>query len=147
MDELAQLLSKALADTFAMYLKSHNFHWNVKGPNFPQYHGYLGDLYLELHGAVDPIAEHIRTLDAFAPGSLSRYLALTSISDNNDEISAAEMFTQLLSDNQTVVNSLVDAEKMATRFSEIGISNFLQDRIDIHKKHAWMLKSISKGAQ
>lgn len=146
MDELVQLMSKALADTFAMYLKSHNFHWNVKGPNFPQYHGFLGDLYDELHGAVDPIAEHIRTLDAFAPGSMARFLSLTSIAENNTEISAAEMFTQLQADNQTVLNSLIDAEKLATRFSEVGLSNFLQDRIDTHKKHAWMLKSINKGA-
>lgn len=146
MDELVQLLSKALADTFTMYLKTHNFHWNVKGPNFPQYHDFLGDLYEELHGAVDPIAEHIRTLDAYAPGSLSRFASLTTITESNSDVEASDMFSQLIADNQIVISSLIDAEKMATRFSEVGISNFLQDRIDTHKKHAWMLKSISRGA-
>lgn len=146
MDELVELMNKVLADTFAMYLKAHNFHWNVTGPNFPQYHSFFGDLYEELHGAVDPIAEHIRTLNSFAPGSLSRFTSLTSIADSNSVPATAAMFEELFKDNQTVLNSLSAAERLADRFSEVGLGNFLQDRIDTHKKHAWMLRSINKGA-
>ena len=77
METLIEMMRKVLADTFAMYLKAHNYHWNVEGSNFPQYHDFFGNLYQELHGAVDPIAEEIRALDAYVPGSLSRFLELT----------------------------------------------------------------------
>ena len=81
MDTLVEMMRKVLADTFAMYLKAHNYHWNVEGPNFPQYHEFFGNLYEELHGAIDPIAEQIRALDAYAPGSFSRYMELSDIQD------------------------------------------------------------------
>jgi starvation-inducible DNA-binding protein len=76
MMELVEALKKAQATTFALYLKAHNFHWNVEGPDFAQYHSFLGDFYEEVFGAVDTIAELIRTLDAYAPGSVS-YTHLT----------------------------------------------------------------------
>lgn len=147
MDELVNLMRKALADSFAFYLKAHNFHWNVEGPDFKQYHDLFSGIYEEVFEAVDDIAEHIRALDAYAPGSLSKFAELTSINDNNSFPVAKVMVTELLSDNQKVITSLTEAFKMAERFSEIGLANFLQDRIDIHKKHGWMLRATSKGME
>lgn len=147
MNELHDLLRKVLADSFAFYLKAHNFHWNVEGPDFKQYHELFGGLYEEVWEAVDAVAEHIRAVDGYAPGSLSKFSELTSINDANDVPTALEMVKQLLEDNQKVINSLMGAFRMAERFSEVGLSNFLQDRIDTHKKHGWMLRATSKGTE
>lgn len=147
MDELINLMRKALADSFAFYLKAHNFHWNVEGSDFKMYHDLFGGVYEEVYGAIDPIAEHIRTLNAYAPGSLSKFSELTTIAEHNLFPTASVMVKELLDDNQKVINSLTDAYKMAERFSEIGLSNFLQDRVDAHKKHAWMLRATSKGGE
>ena len=144
METLVEMMKKVLADTFAMYLKSHNYHWNVEGSNFPQYHEFFGNLYEELHGAVDPIAEHIRTLDAYAPGSFSRFMELTDIQDETSIPLGTDMARKLLSDNQIVLNTLNMAFNLANSLEQNGLANFLADRIDIHKKHAWMLRSISK---
>jgi starvation-inducible DNA-binding protein len=142
MEKLVDNMKIVLADTFAFYLKAHNFHWNVEGSNFPQYHEFLGNLYQELHGAVDPIAEHIRALNAYAPGSLTRFRELSSISDSMTPPTVSVMFDQLRNDNEIVLLSLKRAYSSAEEMMEIGLSNFIQDRYDIHKKHAWMLKSI-----
>lgn len=147
MDELINLMRKALADSFAFYLKTHNFHWNVEGSDFKMYHDLFGSIYGEVYDAIDPLAEHIRTLNAFAPGSLSKFSELTTIVEHNLVPTALLMVKELLDDNQKVINSLTEAYKMAERFSEIGLSNFLQDRVDAHKKHAWMLRATSKGGE
>jgi starvation-inducible DNA-binding protein len=144
METLVEMMKKVLADTFAMYLKSHNYHWNVEGSNFPQYHEFFGNLYEELHGAVDPIAEQIRALDAYAPGSLSRFMELTDIQDEMNVPLGTDMARKLLSDNQTVLNTLNMALKLAEQFDKQGLMDFLANRIDTHSKHAWMLRSISK---
>ena len=144
METLVEMMKKLLADTFAMYLKSHNYHWNVEGPNFPQYHDFFGTLYEELHGAVDPIAEQIRALDSYAPGSFSRFTDLTDIQDELNVPLATDMARKLLSDNQTVLNTLNMTFKLAEQFDKQGLMDFLAGRIDVHNKHAWMLRSISK---
>jgi len=139
---LIQSLKEVLADTFAMYLKSHNFHWNVTGPNFPQYHKFLNKLYNELFLAVDAIAEHIRAADGYAPGSFTRFKELSSIQDELNIPSASVMMSKLLIDNAIVMATLKKAFDEAEAEGMIGLSNFLQDRIDVHAKHRWMLKSI-----
>ena len=144
MEELINRLKEVLADTFVFYLKLHFFHWNVEGPNFPQYHELFGDLYQEVWGSVDSIAEHIRSVGGYAPGSLSRYSDLTSIEDQVTLINADQMITTALMDNAKVIATLTMAYKSAEAVSEIGLANFLQDRIDIHKKHGWMLRATSK---
>jgi starvation-inducible DNA-binding protein len=144
METLVEMMKKVLADTFAMYLKSHNYHWNVEGSNFPQYHEFFGNLYEELHGAVDPIAEQIRALDAYAPGSLSRFMELTEIQDELNVPLGTDMARKLLSDNQIVMNTLNMTFKLAEQFDQQGLMDFLAGRIDTHSKHAWMLRSISK---
>lgn len=144
METLTEMMKKVLADTFAMYLKSHNYHWNVEGSNFPQYHEFFGNLYQELHGAVDPIAEQIRALDSYAPGSFTRFIELTEIEDELNVPLGTDMARKLLSDNQTVMSTLNVTLKLAEQFDQQGLMDFLAGRIDIHSKHAWMLRSISK---
>jgi starvation-inducible DNA-binding protein len=100
MEQLVEALKKAQATSFAFYLKAHNYHWNVEGANFAEYHGFLGDLYAEVWGAVDAIAEHIRTLDAYAPGSFTRFQQLSSIEDEMSVPSGRAMMAKLLADNQ-----------------------------------------------
>ena len=120
METLQDIMKKVLADTFALYLKAHNYHWNVEGSNFPQYHDFFGNLYEELHGAVDPIAEEIRALDAYAPGSFSRYLELTEIEDELSIPSGVEMARRLSSDNEKVLATLNLAFKLADEFDQQG---------------------------
>jgi len=144
MDVLQNLMKKLLADTFALYLKAHNFHWNVEGADFAQYHEFFGDLYEEIYGAVDPTAEQIRTLDTYAPGSLSRFSELTDIEDELMTPDPREMCRRLAVDNQKVLATLNMAFKMADNYDKQGIADFLAGRIDAHEKHAWMLRSFSK---
>lgn len=145
MTDLTDKLKIALSDTFAFYLKAHYYHWNIEGPDFSQYHKFLNDIYEEVFEAVDLIAEHIRTLDSYAPGSFKRFSELTNIEDELTIPEAKMMLSRLLSDNDIVINTLIESYKAAEQANEHGLANFLQDRIDAHKKHAWMLKAITKG--
>ena len=145
MEQLVESLKKALASSFAFYLKAHNYHWNVEGANFSEYHAFLGELYAEVWGAVDLIAEHIRTLDAYAPGSFTRFQQLSSIEDEMGVPTGRAMMAKLLVDNQRVLADLQAAHAAAEMLNKRGIVNFLEDRIDIHEKHAWMLRSFTKG--
>jgi len=147
MDELVNLMRKVLADSFAFYLKAHNFHWNVEGKDFKQYHDFFGGIYEEVYGAVDGIAEEIRALDAYAPGSLSKFSELTSILDSNNYSTVDAMLKELSTDNQVVIRSLEAAFNMSERFNQIGLSDFIAGRLDAHKKHAWMLKASMKGME
>jgi starvation-inducible DNA-binding protein len=146
MTDLVHETKVVMANNFALYLKAHNYHFNVEGPNFYQYHKFLEDLYNELWEAHDTIGEHIRALGAYAPASLSRYSELTEIEDELKIPPAEEMIRRLLEDNERVIGSYYRAYEMAEAQQELGISNFFQDRIDIHKKHGWMLRSILKRA-
>ena len=141
MEQLLDSMKVLHATNFAFYLKLHFFHWNVTGPNFPQYHDFFGDLYEEIHGAVDDIAEHIRAIEGYAPGSLQRFKELSLVQDQIEVTSASEMLSQALVDNNVVITALKNAFKLADAFGEVGLANYLQDRIDIHKKHGWMIRS------
>lgn len=143
---LVESMKTALADTFALYLKAHNFHWNVEGADFPQYHEFLGKLYEEVFGAVDMIAERIRVLGDYAPGSLEQFSKLSTIKEQELNLAPSQMFRDLMMANQLVISSLTTAYRLAEQHEKLGVSNFLQDRIDIHEKHDWMLRSIVKQA-
>ena len=145
MDELIEQMKVSLASTFAFYLKAHGFHWNVEGANFPQYHEFLGDLWEETFGAVDPIAEHLRTLNSYAPASFARYSELSLIKDELNIPSAMSMMTKLTTDNATIIDQLTKTQALAEKNKKMGLANFLQDRIDAHEKHGWMLRSIIKA--
>ncbi len=137
-------LKKVHADAFTFYLKAHFYHWNVEGPNFPQYHDFLQNLYQEVFASVDSIAELIRTLDSYTPGTLTRLKELTSIEETDDVPDAKTMMSRLLQENNILRASLLTAYRTAESTGEVGISNFLQDRIQAHEKHSWMLRSILK---
>ena len=143
-DMLIEKMKVYLASNFAFYLKMHFFHWNVEGSNFPQYHEFFGDLYNEIWTAQDDIAEHIRALEAYAPGSMIRYSALSLIADQVDPPPAAEMFQLAMADNAKLMFIISELDQMATATGEIGLSNFLQARHEIHRKHQWMLRATSK---
>ena len=142
--ELIDKAKTVLADTFVMYMKSHSYHWNVIGPDFPQLHEFFGNLYEDLHGAVDPLAEHIRALDAFAPATLIRMTELSSIKEDEKIPTTQNMISNLLDANEIVLKSLDDARKKAEEDGMFGYVNFLEERMMIHAKHGWMLKSIMK---
>jgi len=144
MEQLIEKLKIYHATNFAFYLKLHFFHWNVEGPNFPQYHELFADLYTDVHGAVDNIAEHIRALQAYAPGSFTRFSAMIVVADQIDPIPAQEMITIAMADNVKVMFMIANLDKMASEAGEIGLSNFLQARHEIHRKHQWMLRATSK---
>jgi starvation-inducible DNA-binding protein len=137
-------LKKVHADAFTFYLKAHYYHWNVEGPDFPQYHNFLQNLYQEVFASIDSLAELIRTLDSYAPGTLTRLKELTSIEETDDVPDAKTMMSRLLQENNILRASLLTAYRTAESTGEVGISNFLQDRIQAHEKHSWMLRSILK---
>jgi starvation-inducible DNA-binding protein len=144
MDELVQAMKKSLADTFAFYLKAQGFHWNVEGPNFPQYHALFDTIYNEVYGSIDRFAEEIRSLDAYAPASFARFSELTSLEDEIQILNAQGMLAKLLADNDVVLASLEQAYELAEVAHNHGLSNFLAERQDAHKKHAWQLKATLK---
>jgi starvation-inducible DNA-binding protein len=137
-------LKKVHADAFTFYLKAHFYHWNVEGLNFPQYHDFLLNLYQEVFASIDTLAELIRTLDSYAPGTLTRLKELTSIEETDDVPDGKTMMTRLLQENNILRASLLTAYTTADTTGEVGIANFLQDRIQAHEKHSWMLRSILK---
>lgn len=146
MEELKQQMKVLLANVYAIGLKSQYYHWNVTGPMFPMWHEFFGEFYEEVHGSIDSIAEEIRTLDTFSPGSLGRFRELTTISDEERiNILPIEMVKQLAGDNDIIISNLMKANELAENFKVTGLANFLQDRIDKHHKHKWMLESILKG--
>jgi starvation-inducible DNA-binding protein len=142
---LIEAVKIVLANNFALYLKAHYFHWNVEGPDFAQFHEFFDNLYTDFYSSIDHFAEEIRALNAYAPGSFERYTELAQIKGEDRVLSAPEMLKQLLNDNETMMTSLKAAYELANKADEIGLSNFIQDRTDQHKKHAWMIRSFLKG--
>jgi starvation-inducible DNA-binding protein len=128
-----------------MYFRAHAYHWNVEGLNFNDYHGYFGGLYDELFGAVDPLAEHIRTAGGYAPVSVANLIAAKTVSEDTAVVKDyKEMFRNLSNDNDTVIDSLKKAYDLAESEKMFGLMHFLSDRIDTHAKHKWQLQSFLK---
>lgn len=144
--DLIQQLKVLLASNFAFYLKIQYYHWNVEGNNFFEYHNFFASLYEEVYSAIDKLAEQIRTLDSYSPGSFERYLQLSLISGEDKILEAKDMITQLVSDNEIMLTALSKAYFTAEENKQLAISNFLQDRVEQHRKHGWMLKSFLKGS-
>ena len=137
----ADSLKVALADTFALYLKAHYFHWNVTGSDFSEYHALFGEIYAEVFGAVDLYAENIRKMDAFAPASFSAYTSLSTIGEMNEVPDAMTMVAMLADDATKMAELSKMVYIMAEQAGEFGFANFLADRQDAYRKHAWMLRS------
>jgi starvation-inducible DNA-binding protein len=139
---LVTSMKETLASAFTLYLKSQNFHWNVQGPDFVQYHKFLGEYYEFVYGHVDKIAEQIRTLNAAAPGSMVSFKRMTKIMEEESVPSAAGMFSALAADNQTMMNIMQEARDLAEAGSKTGLVNYLEGAIDEFAKYEWMFKSI-----
>lgn len=142
MDELIEELKTALATSFAFYLKAQYFHWNVTGKDFVQLHDFFGKVYEEVLDSIDLMAEHIRALDAFAPGGLKRMVDLSLISDTDIIPTDEVMVNTLFKDNQTIIKQLNKVFQLADSENEQGLADFISQRLASHQKHAWMLKSI-----
>ena len=137
-------LKRSLADIYALYIKAQNFHWNVEGPDFAQYHEFLGKFYDSVGDEIDGVAELIRTLNEYAPGSFGRYSELTNIQDETTIPYALDMIKILENDNLLVLNNLRITYESAEQDKQYGISNHIQDLITAHEKHDWMLRSFNK---
>lgn len=144
MEQLIQQMKVILGTNFGLYFKAHTFHWNVEGADFAQYHEFLGDFYESVFANVDCIAEKIRMLDAYAPTTLPRMLELSDIGDTDVIPSALVMLSQLKQDNDRFIVHLRAGIVAAEQANEPAIGNFLQDLLDQHQKHAWMLRSLTK---
>jgi starvation-inducible DNA-binding protein len=145
MNELIAALRLALGNTFFMYYKTHAYHWNVEGIEFSQYHDFFGDLYDEVYGAVDPTAENLRKLGAYAPISIMElYNYKTITEDSVMPVLLTEMLTNLINANNEVIMSFSKVFDLATAAKEQGLANFAADRMDAHRKHGWMLTASLK---
>jgi starvation-inducible DNA-binding protein len=138
---------EALANTFVMYFKAQSYHWNVEGINFPQMHEFFGDLYLELYGSVDTFAEQIRALGEYAPKNLDEIFRLKSIDGENVATNASAMVADLLIANNQSIATLNKLFGELDAAGEQGFADFVASRLDAHKKHGWMLKSILKTGE
>ena len=145
---LADTLKTILATAYALSIKAQNFHWNVEGQDFPQYHDFFGNFYEEVYNnTIDRTAELIRQLDSYTPGSILRYAELSQIQDQTKIPRAMLMMEELFQDNAIILDMYKQAFHVAEEADEQGIANFIAERIDAHGKHAWMLRSILKTAR
>jgi len=144
MNPLAELLKKLLADLVVFKFKTQKYHWNIEGPDFAQYHAFLGTLYEEVEGSIDDVAEIIRTLDVKAPGTLKEFLDMTSIEESTDDPDAMTMLRNVLVEHDKIIAVYYIVFKTAEEAGEMGVANFIQDRIQAHEKHRWMLRAITK---
>jgi len=141
MEELKLALKRAFATTYAFLVKSENFHWNVTGPDFVQYHKLFGKIYDEVDDELDDFAERIRALRCFVPASFSQLSEHSTILDTVEILPPTEMLRTLYVDNGKVHTALMEAYALAEIAGEHGLSAFLSERIDAHRKHGWMLYS------
>jgi len=141
MEDLVQATKILLANHYAFYLKTHYYHWNITGSNFPQYHTFLENIYTEVYGVVDQIAEEIRALDAYAPGSFQRFIQLSQIQGDDSIPMPEDMLRRLLNDIDTMQASIDRVYNLAEQQGEHGLSNLMADRQDAFRKHAWMIRS------
>ena len=140
--KIAEGLSRLLADTYTLYLKTHNYHWNVEGPMFQTLHTMFETQYTELALAVDLIAERIRALGHYAPGSYAQYAKLSSISEETGVPSAQDMIRNLVKGNEAVTKTAREIFPLTDKSSDEPTADLLTQRMQIHEKTAWMLRSL-----
>lgn len=139
---IAEKLSRLLADSYTLYLKTHNFHWNVTGPMFRDLHLMFEEQYTELAEAVDVIAERIRTLGVPAPGTYREFQKLTQIKESEGVPPAVEMIAELTADHESITRAIRDALSVAQKADDESTDSLLADRLAVHEKTAWMLRSL-----
>ena len=135
-------LAGLLADTYTLYLKTHKYHWNVTGPMFQTLHLMFETQYTELALAVDLIAERIRALDVLAPGSYAEFSRLASIKEDSDAPAAEEMIRRLVNGQEAVVRTARELFPMVDAAHDAPTADLLTQRMQIHEKNAWMLRSL-----
>lgn len=138
---IAKGLSKVLADSYMVYLKTHNYHWNVTGEHFHSLHEQFEEQYTELAAAIDEIAERIRALGHRAPGSFREYSELTSINEDTDQPNAMEMVRRLAIDNETILRTAREALPACEEAGDEASIDLITERLHTHSKTAWMLRS------
>ncbi|NYT83185.1 DNA starvation/stationary phase protection protein [Alcaligenaceae bacterium] len=139
---VSEELSKMLADSYTLYLMTHNFHWNVTGPLFNTLHAMFMTQYTEQWQALDSIAERIRALGHYAPGTYAEYARLSSISETSSVPNAEQMIQLLVKGNEAVAKTARAALKKADSVDDQPTVDLLTQRLDIHEKNAWMLRSL-----
>lgn len=138
---IVEALQIVLADSYALYAKTQNYHWNVEGPNFKTLHLLFEEQYTDLVVAIDTIAELIRGLGEKVQGTLETYIKNTSINSGNETLSANQMIKELIEDNNIVQKTLNNALKIAQEASDEVVIGFIIERLTIHRKAIWMLNS------
>ncbi|WP_154222086.1 Dps family protein [Marinicella rhabdoformis] len=142
LSKTVQGLSELLADSYTLYLKTHNYHWNVTGPQFTSLHQMFEEHYTELATAVDVIAERIRALGAFAPGSYSAFANLTAIEEAGEQLDATGMVKDLLDGHETLVRRARTVLQSEALEADDVSGDLLTQRLDVHEKTAWMLRAL-----
>jgi starvation-inducible DNA-binding protein len=135
-------LGRLLADSYTLYLKTHNFHWNVTGPMFRDLHLLFEEQYTELAAAVDVIAERVRTLGAPAPGTYREFQKLTQIKEPDGVPPAVEMIAELTADHEAIARSIREALPVVQEANDDSTDSLLADRLAVHEKSAWMLRTL-----
>lgn len=141
-ERIAEGLARLLADTYTLYLKTHNYHWNVTGPLFNTLHAMFETQYMELATAVDEIAERIRALGHFAPGSYKAFAKLASVQEEEGVPTAEEMIRQLVIGQEAVARTAREAFPIADAARDEPTADLLTQRMQVHEKNAWMLRSM-----
>lgn len=145
MESLITSLRITLANSFEMYFKAHGHHWNIEGMEFSQLHEFFGSIYEEIHGAIDPIAEEIRKLDATVPYGLASMSTFTTVEPSSIYgANPRTMMQDLEKANDQVIESLNTSLKLAEQENLQGLMNFLAERLEAHTKHGWMLRASLK---
>lgn len=142
--KIAEGLKRLLADSYTLYLQTHNFHWNVVGPQFRELHMMFEEHYTELATAVDDIAERIRTLDVPAPGTYKQFASLSSIEEVEGIPSGKEMVDLLTHGHEQVVKTGREVLKMAQDADDESTAALVSDRMRVHEKTAWMLRALNQ---
>lgn len=142
--EVAGGLSKLLADTYTLYLKTHSFHWNVEGPMFQTLHVMFMGQYTEMWNALDVIAERIRSLGSYAPGTYAELSSLSSVKESKTVPKATKMIEEAVQGHEQVIKTIRQIFESAEKAKDQTTMDVLTQRLDIHEKTAWMLRSLLK---
>jgi starvation-inducible DNA-binding protein len=141
---LAEQLKVLLGSTFVLYTKTHGFHWNIEGSNFPQYHKFLLKTYENIYETIDVVAEYIRTLDVYTPETLARMLELSVIKEQPMIPRAELMLKELLADSKIMTDLVTEIFDVATEANAQGIANYMAELQDLYTKLSWMLTATLK---
>jgi starvation-inducible DNA-binding protein len=144
---LADKLKTLLGSSFVLYTKTHGFHWNIEGPDFPQYHEFLNTMYGEVYETIDTIAEHIRALDTYAPGSVARMLELSIIEEQYKIPRAELMLAELLENSEQIIALIIEVFELASAQNAQDVANYMAELQALYNKKAWMLRSTLKKAR